>query len=145
MDFSKFSDSDFEVKEWVNKALSVHKDTQTPLDVSNSIVYVILGQLYCTGTCFNSGDEATALYSRSEQCIGRYQLHHAAESAKVMTGCCVHWSGHHDCVRRVLRDVEAVRQEATLLREQMQIVKEDIKKVWQGVWLGHCVHYSFCR
>lgn len=30
---------------------------------------------------------------------------------------------------RVLRDVEAVRQEATLLREQMQIVKEDIKKV----------------
>lgn len=30
---------------------------------------------------------------------------------------------------RVLRDVESVRQEATLLREQMQIVKEDIKKV----------------
>ena len=27
------------------------------------------------------------------------------------------------------RDVEAVRQEATLLREQMQIVKEDIKRV----------------
>ena len=30
---------------------------------------------------------------------------------------------------RVLRDVESVRQEATLLREQMQIVKEDIKRV----------------
>lgn len=30
---------------------------------------------------------------------------------------------------RVVRDVEAVRQEATLLREQMHIVKEDIKKV----------------
>lgn len=39
----------------------------------------------------------------------------------------------YDC--RVLRDVEAVRQEATLLREQMQIVKEDIKKVGQWVWL----------
>ena len=30
---------------------------------------------------------------------------------------------------RVMRDVEAVRQEATLLKEQMHIVKEDIKKV----------------
>ena len=30
---------------------------------------------------------------------------------------------------RVLRDIEAVRQEATLLKEQMQIVKEDIKRV----------------
>ena len=32
-------------------------------------------------------------------------------------------------VHRVLRDIEAVRQEATLLKEQMQIVKEDIKRV----------------
>jgi hypothetical protein len=40
---------------------------------------------------------------------------------------------------RVLRDVEAVRQEATLLREQMQIVKEDIKKV-----SGDC-HVRTCR
>ena len=31
---------------------------------------------------------------------------------------------------RVLRDVEAVRQEALLLREQMLVVKEDIKRVW---------------
>ena len=30
---------------------------------------------------------------------------------------------------RVLRDVEAVRQEALLLREQMLVVKEDIKRV----------------
>lgn len=28
-----------------------------------------------------------------------------------------------------MRDVEAVRQEATLLKEQMHTVKEDIKKV----------------
>ena len=34
MDFSKFSDPDYEVKEWVNAALRTHKDTQTPLDVS---------------------------------------------------------------------------------------------------------------
>lgn len=30
---------------------------------------------------------------------------------------------------RALRDMEAVRQEATLLRQQMQVVKDDIKKV----------------
>ena len=33
---------------------------------------------------------------------------------------------------RVLRDVEAVRQEALLLREQMLVVKEDIKRVCQS-------------
>ena len=33
MDFSKFSDSDFEVKAWVNEALKAHKDSKTPLDV----------------------------------------------------------------------------------------------------------------
>ena len=38
----------------------------------------------------------------------------------------MHVFPNHD---RVLRDVESVRQEATLLREQMQIVKEDIKRV----------------
>ena len=36
---------------------------------------------------------------------------------------------------RVLRDVEAVRQEALLLREQMLVVKEDIKRVCLSV---HC-------
>lgn len=30
---------------------------------------------------------------------------------------------------RVLRDIDAVKQEAVLLREQMGIVKEDIKQV----------------
>ena len=34
MDLSKFSDSEFEVKDWVNGALRAHKDTQTPVDVS---------------------------------------------------------------------------------------------------------------
>ena len=34
MDFSKFSDAEFDVKEWVNGALRAHKDSQTPVDVS---------------------------------------------------------------------------------------------------------------
>ena len=33
MDFSKFSDKDFEVKKWVNEALKAQKDSKTPLDV----------------------------------------------------------------------------------------------------------------
>ena len=34
MDFGKFSDVDFGVKEWVNGALAAHKGSQTSLDVS---------------------------------------------------------------------------------------------------------------
>lgn len=34
MDFSKFSDADFDAKEWVNDALRAHKDARTPIDVS---------------------------------------------------------------------------------------------------------------
>lgn len=33
MDFSKFSDENFDVKEWVNSALRI-KDERTPVDVS---------------------------------------------------------------------------------------------------------------
>jgi len=34
-----------------------------------------------------------------------------------------------DSLPRVLRDLEAVKQDAFLLHNQMQVVKEDIKKV----------------
>ena len=37
MDLSKFSDSEFEVKDWVNGALRAHKDTQTPVDVRKEL------------------------------------------------------------------------------------------------------------
>ena len=33
MDFSKFSDENFDVKEWVNSALRI-RDDRTPIDVS---------------------------------------------------------------------------------------------------------------
>ena len=33
MDLSRFSDEDFEVKEWVNAALNVHKEKQASVDV----------------------------------------------------------------------------------------------------------------
>ena len=37
MDFSKFSDADFDAKEWVNSALRAHKDARVPIDVSDSL------------------------------------------------------------------------------------------------------------
>ena len=37
MDFSKFSDAEFDEKEWVNGALRAHKDIQTPVDVSAEV------------------------------------------------------------------------------------------------------------
>ena len=52
MDFSKFSDGEFEVKEWVNGALGAHGDTQTPLDVCDRIYRhaVVLHRRCCTNS-----------------------------------------------------------------------------------------------
>lgn len=36
MDFSKFSDENFDVKEWVNSALRI-RDERTPIDVSSGL------------------------------------------------------------------------------------------------------------
>ena len=36
MDFSKFSDDNFDVKEWVNSALRI-RDDRTPIDVSEVV------------------------------------------------------------------------------------------------------------
>ena len=43
MDFSKFSDENFDVKEWVNSALRI-RDDRTPIDVSFMVcnVYTVL-------------------------------------------------------------------------------------------------------
>lgn len=47
MDFSKFSDENFDVKEWVNSALRI-RDDRTPIDVSFMIcnVYCCLCMIY---------------------------------------------------------------------------------------------------
>ena len=42
MDFSKFSDADFDAKEWVNGALRAHKDARIPIDVSKCIIKAIV-------------------------------------------------------------------------------------------------------
>lgn len=42
MDFSKFSDADFEVKNWVNGALAAHKDSHATLDVRKRVALTTL-------------------------------------------------------------------------------------------------------
>ena len=41
MDFSKFSDENFEVKDWVNSALRIREE-RTPVDVSFDLVIIFL-------------------------------------------------------------------------------------------------------
>ena len=38
MDLSKFSDSEFDVKQWVNGALRSQKDSKTPVDVRTQVM-----------------------------------------------------------------------------------------------------------
>ncbi|XP_064395035.1 conserved oligomeric Golgi complex subunit 7-like [Halichondria panicea] len=95
MDLSRFSDENFEVKEWVNGALNTHKDKQTSVDVHASTLVMKL-QLFIQE--LNKSVEDTSMQMLNN-------------------------------LPRVLRDVESVRQEASLLNEQMMVVKEDIKRV----------------
>lgn len=46
---------------------------------------------------------------------------------------------------RVLRDVEALKQEASFLKEQMVLVKEDIKKFEQDTVQSMQVWHKFNR
>lgn len=64
MDFSKFSDADFDAKQWVNSALRAHKDARIPIDVSPDIAEVDAKYWYIpSGTCFYTRDEASAVHS----------------------------------------------------------------------------------
>eukprot|EP00794_Sanderia_malayensis_P016066 gene16066-17689_t len=80
MDFSKFSDENFEVKEWINNALKAHKDAGVSVDEVNK-----------------------SLEETSQIAINN--------------------------LPRVLREVEGIKSEAVALKEQMKMVKDDIKKV----------------
>ncbi|XP_046855424.1 conserved oligomeric Golgi complex subunit 7-like [Xenia sp. Carnegie-2017] len=97
MDFSKFSDDNFEAKQWVNAALK-RKDEKTELDAHASGLVMKL-QLFIQEV--NKTLEETSTQSLNN-------------------------------MPRVLREIEVIRQEATLLKEQMGLVKDDIKAVEQN-------------
>ncbi|KAI0226392.1 Conserved oligomeric Golgi complex subunit 7 [Lamellibrachia satsuma] len=95
MDYSKFLDDDFDVKEWVNGAFNAQKEG-------------------------NKDQYATTLVMKLQMFI--QEVNH------VIDECCQQTVTN---LPRVMRELDAVKQEASLLREQMQIVKNDIEKVEQ--------------
>jgi hypothetical protein len=95
MDISRFSDVDFDVKDWVNGALRSNREANTPIDAHASMLVMKL-QLFIQ-------EVNNSLEETGQQVV--------------------------QSLPRVVRDVEAVKQEALLLREQMMVVKDDIKKV----------------
>lgn len=95
MDYSKFLDEDFDVKEWVNDAFKSHKE--------------------------GSKDQyATTLVMKLQMFI--QEVNNVIEESCQQTV---------QNLPRVVRELEAVKQEASLLQDQMTMVKTDIEKVEQ--------------
>ena len=64
MDFSKFSDKDFDAKEWVNGALRSHKDARISIDVRPMAHFAAnLNELFLSGARLDTSNEAPAFYS----------------------------------------------------------------------------------
>ena len=95
MDFSKFSDDNFDMKDWINNALRVQKDTKVTVDAHTSNLVMKL-QLFIQ-------EVSKSLEETSEVALNN--------------------------MPRVLREVETIRSETSLLKSQMMMVKDDIKKV----------------
>jgi len=95
MDFSKFSDDNFDMKDWINNALQIQKDTNVPLDAHTSNLVMKL-QLFIQ-------EVSKSLEETSQIALNN--------------------------IPRVLREVENIKNESTLLKSQMMVVKEDVKKI----------------
>ncbi|CAH1263030.1 COG7 [Branchiostoma lanceolatum] len=95
MDFSKFSDDSFDVKDWVNAAFRAQRDSPGNKD-AHAATLVMKLQLFIQ-------EVNNSLEEISQQALTN--------------------------LPRVIRETEAVRQEAIFLKEQMMMVKEDIRKV----------------
>ncbi|GAB1599817.1 conserved oligomeric Golgi complex subunit 7-like [Argonauta hians] len=97
MDYSKFLDENFDVKEWVNGAFRSHKDAGVSKD-----------------------QYATNLVMKLQMFIQEVNNVIEDSSQQALQN-----------LPRVMREIEAVRQEAALLQDQMRLVKQDIQKVEQ--------------
>ncbi|XP_013416401.1 conserved oligomeric Golgi complex subunit 7 [Lingula anatina] len=95
MDFSKFLDENFDIKEWVNAAFKSQKDPTVKKD-----------------------QYATTMVMKLQMFI--QEVNNVIEEASQQAV---------QNLPRVIREIEAVKQEASLLQDQMRMVKEDIQKV----------------
>ncbi|CAF1091088.1 unnamed protein product [Didymodactylos carnosus] len=94
MDFSKFFDDEFNVKDWLNQAFRLQKDSNQTLDNYAGTLITKL-QMYIQE--MNNSIEET-----SQQAIQHFP--------------------------RVMREVDLLKHDATLLQEQMRSVRGDIQK-----------------
>lgn len=100
MDFSKFLDDDFNVTTWVNDAFRAQRDGDA-------------------GSAHNKRDiYAATLVTKLQVFIQEVNKSLEDMSTQVVNS-----------MPRVLRDIEALKQEATYLKQQMQQVKDDIHDV----------------
>lgn len=97
MDYTKFLDDEFDVKEWVNNAFSSNKEQGVSKD-----------------------QYATTLVMKLQMFI--QEVNNVIEEASLQA---------IQNLPRVMREIEAVKQEASLLKDQMVVVKQDIQKVEQ--------------
>lgn len=95
MDFTKFSDDNFDVKDWVNTALQAQKDTNITVD-----------------------NHATNLVTKLQLFIQEVSKSLEQTSQDALNS-----------IPRVLREVENIKIETSLLKNQMTMVKDDIRKV----------------
>ena len=95
MDFSKFSDDNFDMEDWINNALRVQKDTKVSIDSHTSNLVMKL-QLFIQ-------EISKSLEETSQIALNN--------------------------MPRVLREVESIRSETSLLKNQMTMVRDDIRKV----------------
>ncbi|KAL4234116.1 Golgi transport complex subunit 7 [Mactra antiquata] len=95
MDYTKFLDDEFDVKEWVNNAFSTNREQGVPKD-----------------------QYATTLVMKLQMFI--QEVNNVIEEASQQA---------IQNLPRVMREIEAVKQEASLLQDQMVVVKHDIQKV----------------
>lgn len=103
MDFSKFLDSNFDVKDWVNEAFKSKQDEKSSSDTQNK------KDVY-----------AATLVTKLQVFIQEVNKSLEDMSQQVITS-----------MPRVLRDIEALKQECSYLREQMRQVKDEIQDVEQ--------------
>ena len=155
MDFSKFLDDDFEVKDWVNGAFRVaQKEAPGKADahaatlvmklqlfiqeVNNAIEGEWLVVLQSPKLCGSDSDPRFTGHTvvRLTDLLRQYTLYLFILFIflNVCMYICLHTESSIQALQnmpRVLRDVEALKQEASFLKEQMVLVKEDIRKFEQ--------------
>lgn len=133
MDFSKFLADDFDVKDWVNGAFKVaQKDAPGKAD-AHAATLVMKLQLFIqeVNNSIEGSREIHTHFCVSDQCVLYICTH---ERCMCLCVCADHPETSIQALQnmpRVLRDIEAVKQEASFLRDQMVMVKEDIKKFEQ--------------